>query len=186
MRNGRGLLPDARPLDRAAVLEVLAAVLDAVAGVEPGVEYRLVGTAAAVLRGVDLPTMDIDFLFKERRGVDLFSAAFSSATPAVCLMPPTWLPAAVQYFCRYVLSEVVVEFSTVEPPQAVASDAFECIGPGPWEHFDLVALGKHQVPVVGLELRLVTEVFRNRAERYRPLAAFIGEHGGDLALYTGG
>jgi hypothetical protein len=38
------------------------------------VPYRLVGTAAALLQGVDLPVADVDVLLTDRAGVDAFAA----------------------------------------------------------------------------------------------------------------
>jgi hypothetical protein len=42
------------------------------------IEYRLVGTGAALLHGVQLPAGDIDILVKEREDVDAFGSALSS------------------------------------------------------------------------------------------------------------
>jgi hypothetical protein len=60
-------------------VETLTLVLDHVlpAGSPPagrlpscaGIDYRLVGTGAAMLHGVDLPVGDLDLLFLERAGV---------------------------------------------------------------------------------------------------------------------
>ncbi|TXK35626.1 hypothetical protein FR742_41255 [Nonomuraea sp. C10] len=50
----------------------------------------------------------------------------------------------------------------------------ECIGRGPWQHYVLVPCGPHRVPVVRLELRLATELLRDRPDRYEPLIARRG------------
>jgi hypothetical protein len=80
-----------------------------------------------------------------------------------CLFPPTWLADQRQYFGRYLVDGVVVELSTVEGQ--TDSDAIECVGRGPWEHFDLVACGPHQVPTIATELRLLSELVRQRRSR---------------------
>jgi hypothetical protein len=79
--------------NRAHLVETLVMVLD-----QPGPERpanRLVGSAAAVLQGVDTPVGDVDLLVAHRPDVDVLSAALA-AFP--CRQPPTWLPDAGQYF----------------------------------------------------------------------------------------
>ena len=63
---------------------------------------------------------------------------------------------------------------------ASASDTAECFGRGPWEHFALLPCGRYVAPTVALELRLITELSRNRPDRYEPLVRFMQEHGCDL------
>jgi hypothetical protein len=96
------------------------------------------------------------------------------------LEAPVWLAEARQYFARYEVNGVKVEISTVE----VASDAdtIETFGRGPWEHFSLLPCGHYTVPTVGLELRLITELVRNRPDRYQPLIQFMQMRGCDLDL----
>jgi hypothetical protein len=83
-----------------------------------------------------------------------------------------------QYYGNYEVNGVEVGISTVE----VASDAdtIETFGRGPWEHFTLLTCGRYAVPTVALELRLITELFRNRPDRYQPLIQFMQSHGCDL------
>ncbi|MEV0582668.1 hypothetical protein [Nonomuraea sp. NPDC050310] len=97
-----------------------------------------------------------------------------------CLYPPVWLPATAQYFARFAVGGVQVEFSTVEVE--TGSDSMECVGRGPWEHCVLVPCGPFQVPVVRLELRLATELVRDRADRYQPLVDHFATHGFDTGL----
>jgi len=75
---------------------------------------------------------------------------------------------------------VEVQISTVE----VASDAdtIETFGRGPWEHFSLLPCGRYAVPTVALELRLITELSRNRPDRYQPLIQFMRSRSCDLAF----
>jgi hypothetical protein len=96
------------------------------------------------------------------------------------LDPPAWLPGARQYFTHFRLDEIKVGASTVEVP--TDSDAIECIGPAPWQHYVDVDLGGHTVPAVALELRLVSELIRDRPDRYKPLIAHMRSHGADLEL----
>ena len=69
------------------------------------------------------------------------------------------------------LDGVNVELSTVEID--VGDDTGECVGAGPWVHFDVVPCGAFSVPTVALELRFVTEVARQRTDRWEPIAAYF-------------
>ena len=170
--------PWGRPLrDRAELQRVLSLVLDLLAPDPAPFEYRLVGTGAALAQGVQLPTGDIDILVTRRAEVDRFAAALSGFR---CLEPPAWLPEARQYFTHFEVDEIDVGASTVEVP--TDSDAIECIGRGPWQHYVDVDFGRHVVPAVALELRLVSELIRNRPERWTPLIEHLRSHGADLEL----
>jgi len=139
------------------------------------IEYRLVGTGVALLHGVQLPVGDIDILVKERGNVDAFGSALSFFK---CLFPPTWLPEARQYYANYEVNGVEVGISTVEVE--TDSDAIECIGRGPWEHFSLIPCGPYVVPAVALELRLITELVRKRPDRYTPIIQYMQVNGCDI------
>jgi hypothetical protein len=179
-----GPKPAGAPIDEPAVRRVLAALLDRAVAAAPDAEYRLVGTASSVLRGVRLPAGDIDILLRARAGVDSFGAAIMELPTAACQYAPSWNPDHRQYFGRYVVDGITVELSTVE--SATASDAMECFGTGPWTHFDLVSCGPYEVPTVATELRLITELARNRPERYGPIIDYLREHGCDAALVQRG
>ena len=144
-------------------------------------DYRIVGTAAALMLGVQLPAGDIDVLLRNRTGVDAFSAALSSWS---CLSPPQYLEGSNQYFASYEIDGVEVEFSTVEGRNE--SDTGECTGRGPWIHYSLVTCVSRQVPVVSLELRLLTELARGRADRYVPIWEFMQLRGFDRELVARG
>jgi hypothetical protein len=144
--------------------------------------YRLVGTAAALLHGVQLPANDLDLLAKERATVDLFATAMQPHFP--CLQPPTYLADNRQYLTIYDVGGIEVEMRTVE--WETEADGIECLGPGPWLHFQLLSCDHYTVPTVALELRLVTELARDRADRYRPLLAYLQQHGCDVALVERG
>jgi hypothetical protein len=162
-------------LDQARLRETLIAFLDHTMPTCAQIDYRLVGTGAALLHGVSLPAADIDILVRERYGVDIFGSALSLFR---CLEAPAWLAETQQYYGNYEVNGVEVGISTVE----VASDAdtIETFGCGPWEHFMLLTCGRYTVPTVALELRLITELFRNRPDRYQPLIHFMQSHGCDL------
>jgi hypothetical protein len=145
------------------------------AGADPA--YRLGGTSAALLQGVRLPVGDIDLLAARREDVDEFAAALA-AFP--CLYPASWLAECSQYFVRYEVHGAIVEMSTVE--RETDSDAMECVGRGPWQHFVWVECGPHRVPAVRLELRLASELVRDRADRYEPLLEHLRAQGCDLDL----
>lgn len=168
-------------LDRARLVDTLTLVLDH-SPPHGEVPYRLVGTGAALLHGVDLPVGDLDLLLVDRAGVDAFCAALA---PFQCLEPAAWLSQARQYYANYLVNGVEVGLSTVEIE--TESDAIETYGPGPWElHYRLLPCGPYQVPTVDLELRLITELYRDRPDRYTPLIAHMREHGCDLALVRHG
>jgi hypothetical protein len=146
-------------------------------------DFRLGGTAASLLHGVDLPVGDVDFLVGERHHVDLLASALQGFP---ILVPPHWLAYSNggQYWARFDVEGVQVEFSTVE--FATDSDALECIGSGPWVHYLTLPCRSVELPVVALELRLVSEVFRDRAERYRPIVEHLRSKPCDLALIRRG
>jgi hypothetical protein len=155
--------------------ETLIAFLDTIMPACSQIEYRFVGTAAALLQGVTLPAADIDILVRERQSVDAFGAALSSFK---CLETPAWIDEMRQYYGNYEVKGIEVGISTVEIESN--SDTIETFGRGPWEYFIHVPCGRYAVPVVALELRLITELFRNRPDRYQPLIRFMQEHGCDL------
>ncbi|MFI6652732.1 hypothetical protein ACIBI8_34645 [Streptomyces sp. NPDC050529] len=152
-------------------------VLDQVDPDTLGLAYRLVGTGAALAQGVPLPVGDVDILVGRRDDVDRFAAGLSGFP---CLDAPGRLPDARQYFARFRVDGTDVEISTVEWP--ADTDTFECTGRGPWEHCVRVGFGGHVVPVVRLELRLVSELVRNRPDRIAPLIEHMRVHGADLPL----
>jgi hypothetical protein len=167
-----------RPLrDRDDLTAVLRKGFDLIRPAVPGLPYRLVGTAAACLQGVDLPVGDIDLLLARRDDVDAVAAALAHLP---CVAAPQWIEVSRQYFACYSIDGVGFSFSTVEAP--CEEDGWECIGPGPWRHFATVDVEDHRIDCVSLELRLVTELDRDRPDRYRPLLAHLGQHGADLAL----
>ncbi|MEU8103990.1 hypothetical protein AB0C18_09710 [Nonomuraea muscovyensis] len=171
MDNGGTFL---RVADITAALDTVLTIIRAEGA---DITYRLGGTSAALLQGVRLPVGDIDLLAARREDVDTFGAALASFP---CLHAASWLPESSQYFARYEVHGVKVEMSTVE--RQVDSDGMECVGRGPWQHYVWIACGSHQVPAVRLELRLATELVRDRADRYEPLLDHMSAHGCDFSL----
>jgi hypothetical protein len=161
----------------AQLTEILVTVLDHLAGTRLEVDYRLVGTSAALLQGVPVNAGDVDILVARRVDVDTFAAALS---PFACRTGAVWLPDACQYFARYAVDGIDVEISTVE--QSTTTDTTECVGSGPWRHYVPIACGTHMVPAVRLELRLVSELVRDRRDRVTALIAHLRTHGADLGL----
>ena len=156
---------------------MLSTVLDECHDAIADTDYRVVGTAAAMLHGVHLPAADIDVLLRQRAGVDRFLAALCRHE---CLAPPQYLEGSRQYFAAVRIQGIKVEFSTVEAPSASATS--ECVGLGPWSHFAMVPCGRRSIPVVALELRLLTELARDRADRYIPIWQFMQCCGFDAEL----
>jgi hypothetical protein len=165
-------------LTRAQVEDVLSELL----AVVPVAEYRLVGTASSVLRGIDLPATDVDILFRDRSNVDQWFEALSARNPVETA--PEWIPDAKQYFARLVADGVTVELSTVE--WGTSTDTTECIGPGPWRYFDELDIRGGTVATVANELRLITEVARSRPDRSDPIVRFLRANGCDVALVRRG
>jgi hypothetical protein len=161
-------------LDLVRLQEALIAFLDHAMPACSQIDYRLVGTGAALLHGVSLPAADIDILVRERGSVDAFNAALSSFR---CLEAPAWLADTQQYYGNYEVNGVEVGISTVEVESE--ADTIETFGRGPWEHFTLLRCGRYSVPTVALELRLITELFRNRPDRFQPLIGFMQARGCD-------
>jgi len=161
--------------------DTLIIVLDHAMPACAEVEYRLVGTSAALLQGVPLPAGDIDILVKERAHVDAFGAALASHK---CLFAPAWMSHGGQYYAEYKVNGVGVQISTVEGE--TGSDAIECMGSGPWEHYVLVPCGPYTIPAVALELRLVSELARDRPDRVKPLIQHMRAHGCDIELVRRG
>ncbi len=168
-------------LSQRQLRETLVIVFDHSTPAYAQIEYRLVGTGAALLQDVLLPTGDIDILVKERHSVDAFGSALASFKS---LFSPAWMPETRQYYAQYEVNGVGVGISTVEAE--TESDGLECVGRGPWEHYRLVLCGPYTIPAVALELRLVSELTRNRPDRYTPLIQHLQINGCDTELVRRG
>jgi hypothetical protein len=83
-----------------------------------------------------------------------------------------YIEGSQQYFCSFEIDGVELEFSPVEGESDFETG--ECTGSGPWTYYEHVSCDDHQVPVVALELRLITEITRQRPDRYVPI--FQAEH----------
>jgi hypothetical protein len=183
MSDPSGILPgmvavNTRPLRNRGDLEtVLRKGFDLISPAVPDLGYRLVGTGAACLQGVDLPVGDIDLLVARRSDVDAIAAALSHLP---CPAPPQWIEVTRQYFACYEIDGVGFSFSTLEQP--TDEDGHEVQGPGPWRHAVTVDCGGHQIACVSLELRLTTEFLRDRPDRYRPLLTHLAANGCDREL----
>jgi len=134
-----------------------------------------------LLHGVELPAADVDILVKEREGVEAIDTAL---LPFRCLSASAWLPETRQYYGNYEVGGVEVWISTVEIQSE--ADTIETFGRGPWEHFTLLPCGPHTVPTAALELRLITELFRDRPDRYRPIIRHLQASGCDIDLIRRG
>lgn len=168
-------------LDKKLVEKTLITILDKVMPEASDVEYHFLGTGAALLYGVVLPAGDIDILVKERRGVEVFSDTLACFN---CLIAPTYLESMRQYYAEFRINGVEVGISTVEIETDM--DWIETYGSGPWTHYVLLPCGPYIVPTVKLELRLITELYRNRQERYDPLIEFLRIKGYDESLLRRG
>jgi len=129
-----------------------------------------------------MPASDIDVLFRDREAIDAWVAALSGVVTVEDA--PVWLGDAQQYLARLSVEGIAVELSTVEID--ADTDTAECVGSGPWVHFDVVPCGVYGVPAVALELRLVTEMTRQRPDRFGPLVAYFRTPPCDLTLVERG
>lgn len=168
----------ARPLlNESQLTRTLVQILDRVQPILTQVEYRLIGSGAALLYGVELPATDIDILVKERRAVDLFAQALA---PFRCITPPIYLEGQRQYRAEFLVDGIKVDILTVEIE--TQSDAIETYGPGPWLHYEYLPCEGYMIPTVRLELRLITELGRGREDRYCPILEFLRCYGCDAEL----
>ena len=156
--------------------DTLATVLDLVER-EGSFDYRLIGTAADLLRGVPLQAADVDFLVRTRAEIDTFGRALTAFR---CLTPPTWLECGGQYYAEFEVDGVEVDASTVETP--TESGFIEARGSGPWTHFHEIEVGERTIKAVAPELRLATELSRGRKDRANLIAHWLHDHGHDAAL----
>ncbi len=169
------------PQGRATVVrqfsEVVAEVLNRITPLVEVRTLRLVGTAAALLQGVFLPTLDVNFLAKSRACVDTFHRVMDDFP---CLRPPAWDAELHMYEAVHIVRGIEVGMAMMarETPE----DALEVHGEGPWEHATPIAVGAHTLLAVKLELRLATELARDRAACTRPLLKHLRKHGCDIAL----
>lgn len=166
------------PLTRSQAVATLSAVLASA----PDAEFRLVGTASCLLRGIDLPAGDIDILFRRRSDLDGWFTALRRRHHAE--RPPRWLPDETQYFAELIVDGVKVELSTVERDDD--DDTTECFGRGPWQHFDVLDVDGSRAPAVAVELRLITEIIRGRPDRVNPIVEHVRDSGCDLDLVRRG
>lgn len=173
-------------LNEALVRTTLAEVMQAALPVAEHVQYCLVGTAATLLYGITIPAGDIDLLLRDRQDVELFAQALSAIPTATCLQPPIWFPGSRQYFARYEIKGAIVEFSTVEFDVEISNDWQECVGRGPWESPVLIHCGVYQIPTIAIELRLLTELSRQRPDRYNPILEYMCAHPCNIDLVQRG
>jgi hypothetical protein len=162
-------------LTNTQITTALDLVLDRLHAPSPGRRYALIGTAAAVLHGVPTTAADIDIAVEHRATVDEAARLFGAATPV-------WIPHSSQYFCAVKVQDIRVEFSTVENQKP--STHREAGGNGAYLHARAVRLDRHHIPAVRLELRLATEVARDRQDQTRHLIGHLREHGFDKDLLT--
>lgn len=152
-------------------------ILDQVDPDTLGLAYRLVGTGAALAQGVPLPVGDVDIPVGRRGDVDRFAAGLSGFP---CLDAPSGFP--TRDSTSRGSGSTGPMWRSVRSSGKPDTDTFECTGRGPWEHCVRVGFGRHVVPVVRLELRLVSELVRNRPDRIAPLIEHMRVHGADLPL----
>ena len=166
--------------------EAIAALRSLLPSLErSGAHVRIVGTASSLLRGIDLPAGDVDILADDRTVVDRLARA-ADDSGATRDAGPRWIdtPFGGQYIADYHVGSAPIEFSTVELSVPDPNYLAECAGDAPWLHFDSIDIDGYAIPVVASELRLLSDVVRGRADRWRPIASFLAKYGYDERLLS--
>jgi len=104
--------------------------------------------------------------------VDAFATALGGYP---CLTPPTLLHGGIQYFAAVEVDGIRVEASTVEIE--AQAETLEVTGIGPWKHQSLIRIGESMAPTIALELRLASELSRDRQDRYLSIVKYFASHG---------
>jgi hypothetical protein len=168
-------------LDDYAIRTTLITLMQSTFPLSTRLDFRLVGPAAAVVRGANYTASDIDILMKSHADVDTLGAALSAFQ---CLQPPTWNAETKEYRARYLIDGVQVSLRTVDIESD--SDTHETYGRGPWEHFTVVICGVFRVPAVAPELQLITELSNKRPDHYNAIIETLRRRGPELALVKRG
>lgn len=169
--------PGGRAWVVARFAEALEMALNCAAPVVPRETLRLVGTAAALLQGVFLPVRDVNLLARSRAQVEACAAALDGFP---CVTPPAWDAETGAYTARFLIRGIEISVTAAEDD--ATSAGFEMQGEGPWQHCVPIPCGAHTVYGVALELRLATELARERAARVAPLLRALRRRGCDLPL----
>ncbi len=135
------------------------------------INFRLIGTAAAQIRGITIPTADIDLLAESRKDVDAFIEIFRDFIDSES---PKWFNCSNQYYASFQIDSTRVEISTVEIDSRL--DIMETFGHGPWIHYSMISIGEYEIPAVALELRLISEVLRERTDRIYPIVDYLKQN----------
>lgn len=194
-------------LSDSEIFEALATVLDAAGDLVGSLRFCLVGTASSRVRGIPLPVGDVEFVAADRHTVDALFARISADLPRL----PVEHAAELQkfagrgratdlwfYAAAWRVEGVSIGWATCEPVGGmprdpmrlsadvravhVHSDVYECLGRAPWIHSDVVQVGDHAVCCVATELRLVSELVRERGERYDPIFDYLEDRPFDRDL----
>src|SRR5262249_22976621 len=97
---------------------------------------------------------------------------------------PAWQqnPGFGQHFAEFDVDGVRLELSTVEPDPGSALAIGECVGELPWSHVDSVEIDGVRIRLVASELRLLTEVARDRIDRAAAIFRYLEATGYDGEL----
>ena len=168
-------------LDDYAIRMTLIKLMQSTFPLSTRLEFRLVGLAAAVVRGVNYTAPDIDFLMRTHADVDTLAAALSAFQ---CVQAPTWHPKLHEYRASFLVDGVQVNLKTVDIPSD--DDTIDTYGPGPWQHYTMVLCGIFRVPTVAPELLLISELRARRPSRYNSIIEILRRRGAELDLVTRG
>ncbi len=195
----RGLSPTSSEMAwQTALRQVLEVTHEPLSHAKVG--WAVIGSGASTLQGCRLPPADIDILFAEPEGVHQFAQFMSVfAVPRRPREGELWLSSREQpvafeppdpqkevwNFGRWMIADCKIEAAHIARPAGDPSMAQDWIcepGPRIWPHIRHVPFGRYQVPVVPLEIRLGTELLRERKERVDEIVAVLQGQGHDREL----
>jgi DNA-binding transcriptional MerR regulator len=170
-----------QPGGRAIVIRqfsgILMDIFDCISPVIPEDQYLLCGTAAGLFQGVFQPVRDINLLTKAHKQVNGFAQAMHNF-PQV--LKPTYFESKKLYCTTHLIRGVEVSMAALDDyrDDAEKGDTFL----NPWDHFSELQIGSYTIRAEALELRLATEIARERPRHYQPLIKHMQKHGADLEL----
>ena len=157
--------------------DILRDVLDCISTVISAEQYLLCGTAAGLFQGVFQPVRDINLLAKTRTQVDDFSHALR-IYPQV--EKPIYTESEKLYRATHLIRGVEVSMTALDTSQEDSENMVTSLSP--WDYYTEVKIDSHTIRTEALELRLASEIARERPRHYLPLIKHLQKHGADVDL----
>jgi len=165
-----------------------------------GVQWALVGSAATALQGCAVTPGDLDWLFLEPGGVDVFARLMAPFAPTSCPSEPgtdSWVstkaapiadgpdPSHFEWrWGRWYVQGFKVEAANIRAPDGIqgAEPGIWENGPRMWPHSRRVAFGPWKVRVPPLEVQLATSARRGLTDRTEAIVQTLHHVGTDERL----